>query len=265
MGGRCKEGEHLDGLTRSCIPCRMVCQQPPAVPRCAVYCEATLCKAKPGHYYDRLVRRCIKCAEICGKHPAECSPYCTTQSPPATTKRLPFEVSRQAVNTRLPPGLLDPTIQLYALLGVCTMLLFSSLCLALILFHRQGKAKNLNKRSTSTRDEMQKCAVQPGQEESSCPGGQSGRSPKDFLPSSSLPTYRKPSEDSFPTETCVCMHCFPDLRGLGQDSDRPQRAPYSFYQQGILHRAHIQNGGSLWTGDSLRASGPDVQQEAAMG
>ncbi|KAM4715142.1 uncharacterized protein tnfrsf13b [Anableps anableps] len=264
MGGRCKAGEHQDALTRSCVPCRMLCQQPPASQRCAVYCETALCEAKPGHYYDRLVRRCMKCAEICGKHPAECSPHCPTQSPLATTKRLSSEVSRQAVNTKLPQGPLDPAIQLYALLAVCVVLLLSSLCLALVVFLRRGKAKNSNTRPTSNKDQKQMSAVQPGQE-SVFPESQTGRSPKDFPPSSTYPTCREPSEDSYPTETCVCVHCFPDLRGLSQESNRPQRPPYSFYQQGILHRAHIQNGGSLWAGGSLHSSGPEVQQEAAVG
>lgn len=38
MSARCKEGEHLDGLTRQCIPCHMVCRQSHVIPRCASYC-----------------------------------------------------------------------------------------------------------------------------------------------------------------------------------------------------------------------------------
>lgn len=264
MGGKCKEGEHLDGLTRSCIPCRMLCQQLPTVPRCAVHCEAALCKDKHGHYYDRLLRRCIKCAEICGNHPAECSPHCPTLSPPVVTKRLASGVSRRAVNTQPPSGPLEPTIQLYALLAVCTVLLLSSLCLALVVLLRRVKAKNPNTRPSSTKDEKQTCAVLPGQE-SGWPESLTGRSPKDFVPSSTYLSYSEPSEDSYPPETCVCVHCFPDLRGLGQDSSRSQRPPYSCYQQGILHRAHFQNGGLHWTGGSLRTSGPEIQQGAAVG
>ncbi|XP_043959631.1 tumor necrosis factor receptor superfamily member 13B isoform X1 [Gambusia affinis] len=289
MGKRCKEGEQRDILTRSCVPCRMLCQQLPASPSCAIYCEPVFCKAKPGHYYDRLVRRCMKCADICGKHPAECSPHCPTQSPLTTTKRLPSEVSKQAVNTKPPLGPLDPAIQLYALLGLCTILLLSSLCLALVVLLRRGKAKNSNTKPTSTKNQKQTSAVQPGQEsgfpESKTGGslkGWCGKSPTDLIgvvtfagilflsildcpASSTHPPCRESSEDSYPTETCMCVHCFPDLRGLSQDSSRQQRPSDSFYQQGILHRAHIQNGGSLWTGGSLSASGPKVQQEAAVG
>ncbi|XP_043959633.1 tumor necrosis factor receptor superfamily member 13B isoform X2 [Gambusia affinis] len=264
MGKRCKEGEQRDILTRSCVPCRMLCQQLPASPSCAIYCEPVFCKAKPGHYYDRLVRRCMKCADICGKHPAECSPHCPTQSPLTTTKRLPSEVSKQAVNTKPPLGPLDPAIQLYALLGLCTILLLSSLCLALVVLLRRGKAKNSNTKPTSTKNQKQTSAVQPGQE-SGFPESKTGGSLKDCPASSTHPPCRESSEDSYPTETCMCVHCFPDLRGLSQDSSRQQRPSDSFYQQGILHRAHIQNGGSLWTGGSLSASGPKVQQEAAVG
>ncbi|XP_007560682.1 tumor necrosis factor receptor superfamily member 13B [Poecilia formosa] len=259
MGKGCKEGEHPDSLTRSCVPCRILCRKLPTSPSCAVYCEAALCRAKPGHYYDRLVRRCMKCADICGKHPAECSPHCPTQSALTVTIRLPTEVSKQAVNTKPPLGPLDPVIQSYALLGLCAILLLSSLCLALVVFLRRGKAKNSNTKPTSTKNQKQTSAVQPGQE-SGFPESQTGRSLNDCPSSSTYPLYRESSEDSYPTETCVCVHCFPDLRGLSQDSNRQQRPSYSFYQQGILHRAHIQNGGSMWTGGSLSA-----QQEAAVG
>uniref|UniRef100_A0A3Q2QTQ6 TNF receptor superfamily member 13B n=1 Tax=Fundulus heteroclitus TaxID=8078 RepID=A0A3Q2QTQ6_FUNHE len=262
MAGKCKEGEDLDNLTRSCTPCRILCQQPTAKPRCAVSCEVALCKAKPGHYYDRLVRRCIKCAEICGNHPAECSKHCPTPPPPVTTKSL-----LQPGNPSLTPGTLEPNTLLYAALAVCAALLLSSLCLASLVLLRRRKAKNSNTKpasTTNTTDQKRKCAVQ-AEQESGCPGSQARRTPNDFLPSSSYPTYHEPSEDSYPTETCVCVHCFPDLRGLSHDGGRPQRAPYSFYQQGILHRAHIQNGGSPWTRAGQATASPEVQPEAAVG
>lgn len=87
----------------------------------------------------------------------------------------------------------------------------------------------------------------------------------DFVTKSSLPTDREPSNDSSPTETCVCVHCFPDLKALGQGHDRPPKAPLSFYPQAVLHRAQIQNGEPLWTEGNLYTSGPEVQDEAAVG
>ncbi|XP_015239120.1 PREDICTED: tumor necrosis factor receptor superfamily member 13B [Cyprinodon variegatus] len=260
MVRRCKEDEHLDGLTRSCQPCRLQCQKPLGVSKCDVYCKAALCTAKPGHYYDRLVRRCIKCAEICGKHPAECNPHCPTPSLPVTTKGLHFNVNEHGVSNSRPVGLLQHTTLLYSLLAVCTVLILSSLCLALVVFLRRGKAKKENSNHMSTRDQIQEYAVQPGQE-SAFPGRQAGRSPNDFQPSSNHLIYREPSEDSYPTETCVCVHCFPDLRGLGQDNNGLQKAPHS-YHQGILHKAHIQNRGSLWPKGSQCNS---ALQKAAVG
>uniref|UniRef100_A0A3B3TIF9 TACI cysteine-rich domain-containing protein n=1 Tax=Poecilia latipinna TaxID=48699 RepID=A0A3B3TIF9_9TELE len=231
MGKGCKEGEHPDSLTRSCVPCRILCRKLPTSPSCAVYCEAALCRAKPGHYYDRLVRRCMKCADICGKHPAECSPHCPTQSALTVTIRLPTEVSKQAVNTKPPLGPLDPVIQSYALLGLCAILLLSSLCLALVVFLRRGKAKNSNTKPTSTKNQKQTSAVQPGQE--------SGF-PENCPSSSTYPLYRESSEDSYPTETCVCVHCFPDLRGLSQDNLTVQLS-----QSSVTPRKRAEDGESM--------------------
>uniref|UniRef100_A0A3Q3EIJ3 TNF receptor superfamily member 13B n=2 Tax=Kryptolebias marmoratus TaxID=37003 RepID=A0A3Q3EIJ3_KRYMA len=263
MAERCKEGEHFDGLTKSCIRCGMVCRQPLVIPRCASYCESALCTAKPGHYFDRLVKRCVRCAEICGRHPAECSQHCSTP-PPVTTKKLLAQVTRQAVITRAPPGLADSTVQLYSLLAVCLGLLLFSLTLALVIFLRGGKAKSSSTRPPKASDHKQKCTVQPGPE-FGFPGSQAGRSSKDFPMTSNHPTSREPSDDSIPVETCVCVHCFPDLRVLSQDSGHPQRAPYAFYQPAVLHRARVQNGGPVWTEEGPAGPQMEVQVNAALG
>lgn len=86
-----------------------------------------------------------------------------------------------------------------------------------------------------------------------------------FVTSSSRPADREPSDDSSPTETCVCVHCFPDLKTLGQGNDSPLRAPFTFYQQAVLQKAQSQKETSLWTEDSLYSSGMEVHEEAAVG
>lgn len=83
--------------------------------------------------------------------------------------------------------------------------------------------------------------------------------------SSSRPTDREPSDDSSPTETCVCVHCFPDLKALGQGHDSPLRAPFTFYQQAVLHKAQVQKEAPLRTEDNLYTSGLEVHEEAAEG
>lgn len=82
----------------------------------------------------------------------------------------------------------------------------------------------------------------------------------DFVTNSSRPAEREPSDDSSPTETCVCVHCFPDLKPAGQGNDGALRAPMA-----VPHRAQVQNGGPLWSGENLYTSGWEVQEEAAVG
>lgn len=86
-----------------------------------------------------------------------------------------------------------------------------------------------------------------------------------FVTNLSRPTDREPSDDSSPTETCVCVHCFPDLKALGQGHDSPLRAPFTFYQQAVLQKAQIQKEAALWTEDNLYTSGMEVHEEAAEG
>lgn len=87
----------------------------------------------------------------------------------------------------------------------------------------------------------------------------------DFVTNLSHPTDHEPSDDSSPTETCVCVHCFPDLKALGQGNDRPPKAPFSFYPQPVLHRAQIQKGGPHQTEGNFLTPGREVQEEAAVG
>lgn len=86
----------------------------------------------------------------------------------------------------------------------------------------------------------------------------------DFVTNSNCTPDHEPSYDSSPTETCVCVHCFPDLKALGQANDRLPSAPFSYYPP-VLHRAQIQNGGPVWAEGNLYTSGQEVQEEAAVG
>ncbi|XP_040923183.1 tumor necrosis factor receptor superfamily member 13B [Toxotes jaculatrix] len=256
MGGSCPDGQYWDYLVKQCMQCHLECHRPETNAKCISYCEPVHCKALPGHFYDSLLKKCMSCADVCGSHPAECSHLCQTTPPPATTQTLLFEVT-----TRVPPSK-DSTLLLYSLLVVCTVLLFSSVSLTLAVFLRGSRTKTSNKGPKET-SQNQKRVVQPGVE-GGLPGGHLGKTTKDVVTSSSCHTDREPSDDSSPTETCVCAHCFPDLKALGPGNDRPLRAPFSFYQQAVFPRAPIQKGGPLWPEESLHSCGVEVQEEAAI-
>ncbi|XP_039991521.1 tumor necrosis factor receptor superfamily member 13B [Xiphias gladius] len=241
MGGSCPEGQYLDTLVKECLYCHLVCQQPHVITKCISYCEAAYCKALPGHYYDGLLKKCLRCAEVCGRHPAECSQHCQTLPLPGTTEKLLVDVTSHTLNSRGLSVPIDSSVFLYSLLALCMVLLFSSLSLALVVFLRGPRTKTSNP-GPKEANHIQERVVQPGQEVG-LPGGQLGQSSKDFVQSSSCPTDREPSDDSSPTETCVCIHCFPDLKALGQGNDRLLRAPLTFYQQADPLRAQIQKGG----------------------
>ncbi|KAM7382083.1 hypothetical protein PAMA_012789 [Pampus argenteus] len=284
MDKNCLPGQYWDALLKRCINCHTVChrQQPHMITKCTGYCVSASCKALPGHYYDLLLKKCLRCAEVCGRHPAECSEHCQTlsshewttespsipsaSSPPATVKKLLVQVTSHIPNSRGIAPLTtqeDSTVLLYSFLALCMVLLLSSLCLALVVFLRGTRAR-ISKQGPKKANHTQERVVRPGQEVGQ-PGGQQQRSSKDSVTNSSRPTDHMPSEDSNPTETCVCVHCFPDLTALAPGSDRPLRAPFSFYQQIDFQKAKIQNGGPASTGGSSHTSGLEVQQEAAVG
>ncbi|XP_031699092.1 tumor necrosis factor receptor superfamily member 13B [Anarrhichthys ocellatus] len=254
MGRGCHAGQHWDALIRECIGCQAECRQPQVIARCTSYCESAYCKAQAGHYYDMLLKKCVRCADVCGGHPAECSQHCQTPTPPVITKKLLVQVTPHVPTSRgllVPTALEDSTILLYSLLALSMMLLFSSLSLAFAVLLRGARAK------TSKPGPKGANHPQPGQEV-----GQPGKRSKDLVSNSNHTTDREPSYDSSPTETCVCVHCFPDLKALGQGNDRPLRAPFSFYQQAVLHKSPIQKRGPLWTEENLYTSGLEVQEEA---
>ncbi|XP_071317968.1 tumor necrosis factor receptor superfamily member 17 isoform X2 [Trachinotus anak] len=179
-----------------------------------------------GQYWDALVRLCMNCQLVCQEQ----------------------QVISRCISFCVPTALDDSTLLLYSLLALCMVLLFSSLALTLAVFLRGSRARTSNpgpKKATHT----QECVIQPG-EEVGLPSGQLRQSTKDNIISSR-------SDDSSPTETCVCVHCFPDLKPLVQDNERLLRAP-------VLPRAQVQKGGALWTGKSLYTSGMEVQGEAAV-
>ncbi|KAA8581069.1 tumor necrosis factor receptor superfamily member 13B [Etheostoma spectabile] len=265
MGGGCHGGHYCDALLKKCIGCQMQCKQPHIIPKCTSYCESAHCKALLGHYYDALLKTCVRCTKICGSHPAECSQHCQKVSFPSTpqaptphmtTKKLLVEVPSHVPNSRGTSGLTaleDSTILFYSLLALCMLLLFSSLSLASAVLLRRARAKT-SKPGPKEANYNLESVVQQGQEV-----GRPGQGSKDFVPDSNRTRDREPSNDSLPTETCVCVHCFPDLKGLGQGNDRPPRAPFSFYQQPVLHR------GPVWAEENLHNSGLEVLEEAEVG
>lgn len=264
MGKSCNDNEFWDSLLRHCVHCETACRQTYVSPKCTRYCDAAKCKVRPGYLYDSLLKKCISCTEICGRHTPQCSQYCSTPPPPMTTKLLLTELASRTSNSRGPTVLGESATLLYSLLAVCMVLLLTSLSLTLGVLLRGCKAKTSDPGPTvEAGNHRQKREVQPGQEVG-FPGCQLGDNSKGFPTNPNCPTTREPSDDSIPTETCVCVHCFPDLKALGQGWDRSPRAPYS-YQPAVLHRAQIQNGGRLWTAENLHTPGLQVQEEAAVG
>uniref|UniRef100_A0A8C3AWG1 TNFR-Cys domain-containing protein n=1 Tax=Cyclopterus lumpus TaxID=8103 RepID=A0A8C3AWG1_CYCLU len=222
MDGSCRAGQYRDALIRECIGCQAACKRPHVIARCKGYCESAYCKARAGHYYDMLLKKCVRCAEVCGRHPAQCSQHC---------QNLLVQVTPHVPNSRglsTPTALEDSTILLYSLLALSMMLLFSSLSLAFAVLLRGPRTKTSNPRPKGANHH------QPGQEV-----GQPGKNAKDLVTHSNLTAGREPSYDPSPTETCVCVHCFPDLKALGQGNDRPLGAPYTFHQQAVLHESPI--------------------------
>ncbi|XP_038592559.1 tumor necrosis factor receptor superfamily member 13B-like [Micropterus salmoides] len=245
MGRECLPGQYWDSLVKECMNCSKICQQAHISSRCTSYCEYANCKALPGHFYDGLLKKCMRCAELCGRHPAECSQHCS----------IPSHVP----GTVVPTALEESSILLYSLLALSMVLLFSSLALAMAVLLKRSRAKTSNLR-TKEADHKQESVVQPGQEV-----GQSGYYASDFVTNSSRLTDREPSDECSPTETCVCVHCFPDLKALGQGNDRLHRAPFSLYSPPFLQRAQMQKEDPLWTQVDLYTDGMEVHEEAAVG
>ncbi|XP_054623587.1 tumor necrosis factor receptor superfamily member 13B isoform X2 [Dunckerocampus dactyliophorus] len=219
MGATCPTGQYWDSLVKKCVPCKIMCQQPLVITRCSNYCVLADCKTLPGHYYDGLLRKCVTCADVCGRHPAECSQHCNNLSVPVTTKNFLVKVTSHLPNSK---GLSaeDSTVLIYSLLVVCLGLLLSSLSFALVVFLRGSRARTILHREL---------VAKRGQ-------GVGQRGPKDCVahPSGA-------ADESIPTETSVCVHCFPDFTAVGSDNKKPHRAPLMHYQQDVLNHARMQH------------------------
>ncbi|XP_068440010.1 tumor necrosis factor receptor superfamily member 13B [Clinocottus analis] len=252
MGGRCRAGQYWDALIGTCTGCQTACRQPQVIARCSGYCESAFCKARPGHYYDMLLKKCVRCAEVCGGHPAQCSRHCQIPIPPVTMKKLLVRVTSHVPSSTglsTPTALEDSTILLYSLLALSMMLLFSSLSLAFAVL-RGARVKTSKARPKGANHHH------PGPEV-----GQPGKDSEDLMNTTGL----EPPYDPSPTETCACHHCFPDLKALGRANDKPPEAPFSCYQQAVLHTSPFEKRGPLWSEENLYTSGPKVQQEAVVG
>uniref|UniRef100_A0A673APR6 TNFR-Cys domain-containing protein n=1 Tax=Sphaeramia orbicularis TaxID=375764 RepID=A0A673APR6_9TELE len=233
MGKSCPAGLYWDTLVKSCVDCRMVCQHPHVVSRCISHCVSADCKALPGFYYDPLLKTCMSCAEVCGRPPEQCTGYCpkcfpclpSAQPLPVTTKTLLVKASPQTPGPMGLVGLtvLDSALPLYLLLALCTVLLLSSLFLALGVFVRRTTSSKSSKAEPEVDTSNTEVVVQLGQGVN-----QPGRSTKG---DSSRPPEHEPLDDSSPTETCVCVHCFPDLKALSQGHDPTLRTPLPINHQ----------------------------------
>ncbi|XP_077360059.1 uncharacterized protein tnfrsf13b [Festucalex cinctus] len=248
MDAKCSVGQYWDSLIKKCLNCNVMCQQPLVVSKCAKFCVLADCKTLPGHYYDGLLRKCVKCADICGRHPAECFQHCHT---PVTTKKHPVQVTSHHLHgsgLSVQTALEDSTIFLYALLALCMLLVLSSLLLALVVFLRRRRAQmnpNLE-------------AVRQGQG-----SAQRGSNSKDLMAHASGAT--EPPDESSPTETCVCVHCYPDPTSVGGNNKALSRAPVTYDQQAVLHHALMLNQCPLWAQNASHTSTLEAHDESMVG
>lgn len=252
MAERCTAIQYWDALVKNCLPCDVACKLQPVISKCTKFCAISRCNTQTGHYYDGLLKKCMKCADVCGGSPVQCPQQCLTPAPPAITRRTS---TKSAPQTPASTGLsvvtvLDSNILVYSLLALSVVLLLSSLGLALRVFLSEAK-------SSSSKTKPKRAHTGP-----SCQDPLN----KEFDRLQTIPeemqlrqpAERELSDNSSPTETCVCVHCFPDLKGLGQDS--PIRASYS-NQQAVLQRVPGLNGGSVWTEQDIYTSGTNAQEE----
>ncbi|XP_029953456.1 tumor necrosis factor receptor superfamily member 13B [Salarias fasciatus] len=299
MGGDCSDTQFWDALLKQCTDCQSVCRQQHVVPRCSSYCVSARCKAMHAHYYDPLLKKCINCTKICGRHPADCSQHCpgvrssstesnslgtqTVKGLTVTSWNVPAGINpvkralspvgtTQTALLRVAPHvptsgslllLEGSAVLLYSLLAVCMLLLFSSLCLALAVLLRGKKAKSADPAPSEGGSREAKYAVQPRQE-FGFPGIREGRNTKASPTHPACRTGSEAAHDSIPTETCVCVHCFPDLKSPSQANDRPPGARTS-YQSSTPQRTY--NSGPLWTEGSphSQTQGPVVQVDPGAG
>ncbi|XP_077406675.1 tumor necrosis factor receptor superfamily member 13B [Vanacampus margaritifer] len=246
MNTKCPAGQYWDSLIKKCLQCNVMCQQPLVITKCTKYCLLADCKTLPGHYYDGLLRKCVKCADICGRHPAECFQHCNTP----VTKKLPVQVTSHHLNASglsEQTTLEDSTIFLYALLALCMLLVLSSLLLALVVFLRRRRAQTNPNQAT----------VRQGRADAQR-RGQLGSNAKDFMAT-------EPSDESSPTETCVCVHCYPDPTTVGGNNKAPSRAPGTYDQQAVLHHALMLNQCPLWAQNASHTSTLEEYDESMVG
>lgn len=83
--------------------------------------------------------------------------------PPVTPENLRVDVSPHMPFSTVQPGLEEPGLLLYSLLALSIVLLFSSLCLALIVFLRGARA-NASKPRPKEGNRKQECATLYDQE-----------------------------------------------------------------------------------------------------
>uniref|UniRef100_A0A3Q2Y3C3 TACI cysteine-rich domain-containing protein n=1 Tax=Hippocampus comes TaxID=109280 RepID=A0A3Q2Y3C3_HIPCM len=221
MGAKCPAGQYWDSLIKKCLHCNVMCQQPLVITKCTKYCAN--CKTLPGHYYDGLLMKCVKCGDVCGRHPAECFLHCHGDHFEMAIVGHSFQNSSNYGIFGFIP--VYPSILLYALLALCMVLLVSSLCLALVIFLRRRSETNADR-----------AVVKQGQ------GSAQRRGQHDFILTDLMAHARgatEPSDESSPTETCVCVHCYPDPITVVSNNRAPSRAPMAYDQQAVLHHALI--------------------------
>ncbi|XP_075889972.1 uncharacterized protein tnfrsf13b isoform X2 [Nelusetta ayraudi] len=226
MARKCLGGQYWDSLVRGCAHCHENCQQATVIASCHNYCESLKCKS--GQYYDRLLKTCVSCSAICSQHPPECSEQ-TTPLTPLTTEAHP--VTTLAPCSSVLMCLDNSTLLVYSLLAVSLLLLLLSLSLALGVFLRGDGAKTPEPRPQEGGN-AKESVIQHVQED-----GQPPQSSKETAPNYSYPTEQEPSDDSIPTETCVCVHCFPDLKSVVHSGERP----YVLYPNLLTYKTPAQN------------------------
>ncbi|KAM8887775.1 uncharacterized protein ACB058_009937 [Synchiropus picturatus] len=132
----------------------------------------------------------------------------------------------------------DPEVLLYSALAVSLLLLLTSLSLALFIFMRR-KRRQPGEPARTERKHYPQRAVRLGH----------GVREQCVAKSKHQPA------DPCPTETCVCVHCFPELSA-------PAHRP-NFHQPAL--QQPVDQQGPLWTQQRMRTESAREEQEEAAG
>ncbi|KAJ0060289.1 hypothetical protein NL108_007793 [Boleophthalmus pectinirostris] len=276
MAKGCSSAQFWDSLLNTCMPCHLICHKQDIISRCKKFCVISQCNERVQHYYDGLLKTCARCPEKCTDQndgcPRNCLKRTTTAAarrmtlPPAganahstldpnivlypkrTTTAAARRIITKPVQTLPPtgvtthntvdPGTLVPDILLYSFWALCSVLVLTSLAVALRVILKETKS-----RSAKTGDKRAQVALNMDM----------------VLPQEETQLRCDPSDCSIPTENCVCVHCFPDLKSMDQD------CPIIVARSNQETAPEVQHAGDEWAGRDIYTSGSNLLHVGAVG